>query len=103
MLRQLFSRPAAEREPEVIAEGRHKTLEELARFEAEMTEAFLAGPLGAADYTLYPMLALALRADRADPSLALATGLGPKTRVWMARIEALPYFAATSPPHWRQS
>jgi hypothetical protein len=33
--------------------------------------------------------------------LALAGLVGPKLRAWMGRIESLPYFDKTYPPHWR--
>jgi hypothetical protein len=27
--------------------------------------------------------------------------IGPRIAAWMARIEALPYFDKTFPPHWK--
>jgi len=33
--------------------------------------------------------------------LGLSSLVGPKLRAWMGRIEALPYFQTTYPPHWR--
>ncbi len=57
--------------------------------------------MAAADFALYPMLALALRPEKKKPDLALRPALGTKLTVWMKRIEALPYFAKTLPPHWK--
>ena len=37
------------------------------------------------------------------PDLAIASQLGSRIRAWMDRIEALPYFMATYPPHWKQA
>ena len=67
-----------------------------------MTGDFLVGELGAADFTLYPLLALPLRMEaRTKPDLAIAAAIGPRLNAWMRRIEALPYFMATYPPHWK--
>ena len=67
-----------------------------------MGEPFLAGAAGAADFTLYPLIALSLRMqDRKRPALGLREALGPKLTAWLARVESLPYFARTYPPHWR--
>jgi hypothetical protein len=38
---------------------------------------------------------------RNKPDLGIASRLGPRIRGWMQRIEALPYFMATYPPHWK--
>ncbi len=101
MLRQIFFKPEAEWNAEVIAKGREELVEELQHFEGEMRGDFLVEKLSAADFTLYPMLALALRLEKKKPDLALRPALGPKLAAWVKRIEALPYFAKTIPPHWK--
>ena len=62
---------------------------------------FLVGAVGAADFTVYPFFALALRMLKRDPSLGLDAAFGPQLTAWMRRVEALPYFEKTIPPHWR--
>lgn len=75
---------------------------ELARVEAAAAgPAFLAGALSAADFALYPFLALALRVDVRRPQTRVRDALGAATLAWMARMEALPLVARTMPPHWR--
>ncbi|MFH0343351.1 MAG: hypothetical protein ACHBNF_14780 [Chromatiales bacterium] len=68
--------------------GRGKLATELGHFEREIRGDYLTGVLSAADLTLYPMIALALRADLKNPALAIRTLVGPKLTTWMGRIEA---------------
>ena len=85
-----------------IAKDRERFLAELKFFESELTGDFLVGELGAADFTLYPLLALPLRMEaRTKPDLGIAAAIGPRLTGWMRRIEALPFFMATYPPHWK--
>jgi glutathione S-transferase len=99
--RVLFT-PREEWDHDKIAKSRERFLAELAYFENELTGDFLVGELGAADFTLYPLLALALRMEsRTKPDLDIAAHIGPRLTAWMRRIEALPFFAKTYPPHWR--
>jgi glutathione S-transferase len=100
LVRQVFYRPAAERDSTEIAEGAEGLADELAFWEGHLTGDFLAGPLGAADYTLYPMIGLCLRMEQKHRDLIVTAAIGPKVRAWMRRIEALPYFAKTWPAHW---
>jgi glutathione S-transferase len=99
---EVLFKPPAERDAPRIARARLRFLAEAAVFEQDLVGDYLAGAPGAADFTLYPMLALVLRMEsRTHPDLAIAAELGARLRAWMARIEALPYFMATYPPHWR--
>lgn len=76
--------------------------EELARIENWFSGDYVAGPaLSGADFTLYPYLAFLGRVDQRKPGYDLKAMLPPKTAAWMKRIEALPYFAGTIPPHWK--
>lgn len=84
-----------------IATARAKIATELARWEAALTGAFLAGPLSAADLTLYPMLALVRRMARRCSELAPDEITGPHLSAWAARMEALEIIQKTWPPHWR--
>ncbi|MBB5017335.1 glutathione S-transferase [Chitinivorax tropicus] len=87
-----------------VDEGLGQMKAELAYFETQMSREFLAGELSAADFTLYSILAYVLRVEsKRLPQLGMAATLGPKLKAWMARIEALPFFDKTYPPHWRES
>lgn len=93
--------PRAEWQADKIAAAREAFGQELARWEKLVTGRYLAGSeLSAADFTLYPMLALALRLEKKNPALDVRSLIGPRLKEWMERIEALPYFARTWPPHW---
>ena len=84
-----------------IAAAREALATELTMFEAYMGDNFLAGELSAADFTLYPMIALCLRMEKKKPDLNVRGAIGPKLGVWMKRFETLPYFEKTYPPHWK--
>jgi glutathione S-transferase len=86
-----------------ISQCRDAFAEELANFERMLSGDWFAGELSAADHAIYPVIALALRMDRRKPDLGMAAAVGPKLRDWMRRVEALPYFGKTYPPHWRNS
>ena len=63
---------------------------------------YLAGALSAADFAFYPLVAFLYRAQKMKlPDLDADGMLTPKLRAWKARIEALPYFDKTVPPHWK--
>jgi glutathione S-transferase len=59
------------------------------------------GKVTAADFALYPYYALASRLDRRVADLRMAADMPEALKAWAARIEALPYFAKTLPPHWQ--
>ena len=100
---EVLFKPEAERNQAAIDRARQELAAELGRIEAQLGGDFLAGPLTAADFALYPLLALGLRIEaKRAPQLGYAAALGPRTRAWKARIEALPYYDKTYPPHWRQ-
>jgi glutathione S-transferase len=92
--------PRAQWQPEPIAQGREHFVRELERWETMIVGDTLAGELSAADFTLYPLIALVLRIEKKKPDLELRARIGPKIAAWMRRIEALPYFARTWPSHW---
>lgn len=89
--------------PEAIATAYGKFGRELGKWDSAFSGDYLAGEMTAADFTLYPMLALCLRMDIRKPDLNVASLLGPKLNAWMKRIEDLPYFAKTIPPHWKKA
>ena len=102
VLTQAFWKKPEEREADKIAEGRKAVVEESALFTRAMRGDFLAGPLSAADFALYPLVAALWRAEMKLPDLDAAGMVTPQLLAWKARIEALPYFDKTYPPHWRQ-
>lgn len=88
---------------EIISSARSKAAYEAARWEANLTGDYLDGnELTAADFTLYPLVALSLRMDIRKPDVDVAGIYGPKLHAWRKRIESLPYFEKTIPPHWKQ-
>ncbi|NUQ75612.1 MAG: glutathione S-transferase family protein [Polyangiaceae bacterium] len=106
----LFSAPQGEDLSARIQEAAPTAHEELARLEAALGNApWLAGErMTAADLGVFPTLKLLLRA--AGKPIAEPLGLGfapleeryPRLAAWSARIEALPGYDATYPPHWRE-
>lgn len=98
---EVLFKPQAEWDTDAIAKGRAAMAKELALWESLMRGDHLAGELSAADFTLYPLLALSLRCEKKKPDIDLRSIIGPKVAAWMKRIEALPYFQKTWPPHWK--
>ena len=104
ILDQAFSVKPEERDAKKIADGRKSSVEELAMFGKLMRGDYLAGPLSAADFTLYPLVAFLYRTQKMKlPDLNADGMLTPQLKAWKARIEALPFFDKTIPPHWRQT
>ena len=104
LLDQAFWKKPEERDAQKIAEGRKAVVDELAMFSNAMRGDYLAGPLSAADFAFYPMVAFLYRAQKMKlPDLDADGMLTPKLRAWKARIEALPFFDKTIPPHWKAS
>ena len=104
LLEQVLSVPQDKRNDAAIAAAKGKFLAELPQWRRAVDVAgkdFLVGAVGAADFTVYPFFALALRTQKRHPSLGLDAAFGPQLTAWMRRVEALPYFEKTVPPHWR--
>jgi glutathione S-transferase len=99
---QAFSKKPEERDPRAIADGRKAVVEDLVLFSDAMRGDFLAGPLSAADFALYPMVAFLKRCELKLPDLDADGMLTPRLRAWKARIEGLPYLDKTVPPHWKK-
>lgn len=86
-----------------LAAAREGLLRELAYVAGRMEGDYLAGTqLTAADFTLYPTVAMLARYDLRKPQLAMGAACPPALAAWAKRIEALPYFAKTLPPHWKK-
>lgn len=103
LLNQVLFRPREQWDDARIAKAREQFATEIAAWETVVTGPWLAGAdLSAADLTAYPHLALALRLDKRKPDLDIAGLVGPRMRAWMAKVEALPCFQKTIPPHWKK-
>lgn len=76
---------------------------ELAFWEAHISGDFLAGPLSAADFTLYPEIALVLRIGARNTGVVPDDLVGANVSAWVTRMEALPVVQRTWPPHWSSS
>jgi glutathione S-transferase len=96
--REIFRRAPAERDRAAISTLADALREEVTRYTPAAE--YLCGDLGAADFTLYPLLAMFARYDRFE-DLKLAAAIPPVLGAWMKKIEALPYFMTTYPPHWK--
>jgi glutathione S-transferase len=103
LLEQAFWKKPEERDAKAIADSREGVVGELGNFAKAMRGEYLAGPLSAADFALYPMVALLKRAQMKLPDLDADGMLPPPIKAWKARIEALPFFDKTIPPHWKAS
>lgn len=98
---QILFTPQDKWDPDEIASARVALGDEIGIFERHLAGDYFAGELSAADFTLYPMIALCLRMEKRKPDLDVHDAIGPKLRAWMKRMEALPYFDKTYPPHWK--
>jgi glutathione S-transferase len=100
---ELYKKPEGVAPEEARLEAaRKKLLEELDCFGRELRGPFLAGEAPtAADFVLYPDIAYVKRIGAKKPESRLEGILPPPIAQWAARIEALPYFGKTFPPHWR--
>lgn len=99
---QVLFTPADKKNDAALDEAGAALRQELARWEEALHgEHFLTGvAVSAADFTLYPLVALMQRIARRAPAFA-GELLGPKIAAWAARMAALPVVQATWPPHWK--
>lgn len=104
LLNQILFSPKEKWDDTTIAEGRTRFGKELARWENIILGDWLSGgDSSAADFVLYPHIALALRMEKKKPDVDIRGLIGPKIAAWMRRVEALPYLDKTVPPHWKAS
>jgi glutathione S-transferase len=102
LLDQAFSVKPEQRDTKKIADGRQTVVDELVVMTNAMRGDYLAGPLSAADFALYPLIAFLYRAEKVKlPDLDADGMLTVPLRAWKARVEALPFFGKTVPPHWK--
>lgn len=97
----LFRKSERPEDPAAIAAAQDKVLVELNRWESLLTGEFFAGELSLADFTVYPYVRMLRHIDDRQPKNGLGQRMPPRLSAWMRRIEALPYYAKTIPPHWQ--
>ena len=98
-----FGTKPEEREPQKLLDARAAVSEEFARMSRYIKGDFLVGPLSAADFSLYPLVAFMYRVRVKLADFDADSLLTPELKRWKARIEALPYFEQTVPPHWKEA
>lgn len=104
----IFSGQLAEKRDEAIR-SRQMIEQELMRINAALCHTdFLVGHvLTAADIVVYPVLQLLIRAAQKDNAEEVAGNLWaieehyPALQAWFKRIEAIPGYERTYPPHWK--
>jgi len=99
---EAFGKKPEERDPAKLATALAGLREETALFTRYMRGDFLAGSLSAADFALYPLVAYLDRCALKLPDFDPKSVMTPELAAWKARIEALPYFEKTYPPHWKK-
>ncbi len=88
---------------ERIVEARQAVIDELEYLGTHMGGNFIAGnAITAADFALYPQVATLARCDLRKPALGMVAACPPAIAAWAKRIEALPFFDKTIPPHWKE-
>lgn len=93
-----------EREPDrAIVDGAKENLRrELGLLEASFQGPFaVGGEASIADFALYPLMALIARIEDKRPGYEIGEAIPEGVSQWMARVQALPYFEKTTPPHWK--
>lgn len=101
VVEQVIYAEADARDPETLARSRARVQDEFGVLSGYLTGDYLAGPLSAADFALYPIVAFIDRCHQRDPSFDADSLFPPALAAWKRRIEALPYLTRTWPPHWR--
>ena len=99
---QLLLRKEGSPDEVAIAQSRLLISSALALFDAALVGSFLMGEQqSAADFALYPITSMLLRLDLRHPQRDFTALLPQRLGLWRSRVEALPYFERTLPPHWR--
>jgi glutathione S-transferase len=101
VLDQAFAKQPEERDATALRAAQEVLREECALFSSYLRGDFLAGPLSAADFALFPLVAFLDRCATKLPGFDPQSVMTPELAAWKRRIESLPYFDSTYPPHWR--
>jgi len=99
---EYFFKDGAAPDAKRVDAARQRVREELDWFARELRGPFLAGDApSAADFVLYPYLAYVARITVRKPETKLVELVPEPVAEWSRRIEAMPYYDKTFPPHWR--
>lgn len=99
---EYFGMEGAAPDLEKVEKAKVRLREELEYFAKELRGKFFAGGApGAADFVLYPWIGYVKRITVRRPETKLSELVPPALADWARRIESLPYFDKTFPPHWR--
>ena len=99
---EFFGKEGAAPDMENVEKARVRLREEFECFANELRGAYLAGDApSAADLVLYPWMGYVRRITFRKPESKLMELVPAPIEAWARRIEALPYFDKTFPPHWR--
>lgn len=102
MEKVLYTKPA-ERDAKAIGEAKAKLHDELGHWRDYLKGDYFAGALSLADFAIYPYMRIGVRVEERVPGQGLKReDLPANVAAWMKRIEALPYFDRTIPPHWKE-
>ena len=93
--------PEDKQEAGTIKAAQDGMVAELKNWDAMLTGDFLAGALSLADFTAFPHARLVQRVDQRQPKNGIGGRMPARLAAWIKRIEALPYYAKTTPPHWK--
>jgi glutathione S-transferase len=99
---ELFWKDGQPADLEKLGKYRQRVAEELDYLERACKGPFLTGEeVTAADLVLYPNIAYCKRITVRKPEAKLTDLIPAKLAAIAARIEAMPFFDKTYPPHWR--
>ena len=97
-----WTRSGAVTEAAVITVAKDQIRAELAILAPRLSNSFFDGELpGAVDFTLFPLIALIKRLSSRHPDEALDALIPQKFFDWSKRLEILPAYQSSYPPHWR--
>jgi glutathione S-transferase len=103
--------PAQAVRPDELASSMHAVASEARSIEARLSKSdwVVGETISAADIVIFPSLQILLRAlakpearDLSSRFLPLNVNYPALSR-WVARVEALPGYERTYPPHWRET
>jgi glutathione S-transferase len=99
---ELFFKKTGDPDLEKMAAAKQEVARELEFLAKELRGDFFAGATpSAADFALFPAMGYLARMDFRKPGHNLVALMPAAIAAWKKRIEALPYFDKTFPPHWR--
>jgi glutathione S-transferase len=99
---EFFGKEGAAPDLEKVEKAKVRLAEEIEYFARELKGRYFAGEAPcAADFVLYPWIGYIKRITVRKPETRLVELVPAPLADWAKRIESLPYFDKTFPPHWR--